>query len=136
MNNCTANNLYIISFTVGADSGIALVSARTDRESVQILRNGGKFNALPESYKPIQVRNLGLSASIRTELLMESYVNAMQAYNAILSSIGKYLKGEPGDSVLANMYVDEDLYLHIVENNYVITPRLSFDESTRYITII
>ena len=98
MNNCSNNNLYIISFVVGADSGLALLSARSEREAIQILRNSGKYNGFPHKYQILQARNIGLSNSIRSELLMESYINALAAYDAIVSATSKFegRKGDPG----------------------------------------
>lgn len=94
MQDC--NYLYALAFTVGGDSGIALVSARNDRDAVQILRNSGKYNVLPDKYTVTKQLNLGLSSSIRTELLLESYVNALGAF-ALLENAVKWIKGDKGD---------------------------------------
>lgn len=132
---CGCNNLYILSFTVGAESGLALAAAPDEYTAKQLLRNSGARNCCPDGYQFVQVRNLGLSSCPTFGLLLESYVNALVAYDAIVHMADKFLKGEPGDSVLANMYVDDELYLHIVENEYVLTPRLSYDQETGYLTI-
>lgn len=134
--NIQGNNLYVISFLVGAESGLALVAARDATQAVSVLRQSGGRNCCPDQYVIIQVRCLGMMSSCTYGLLMESYVNADTAYEAIVSAIDKSLKGERGDSVLATMYVDNDLYLHIVENEYVITPLLSYDQNTGYLTLL
>lgn len=77
------NHLFVISFTAGSESGLALVTAPDERVAVQVLRNSGKYNCSPDSYTVIQCRNLGLTSSIRMELLMESYVNALVAFDAL-----------------------------------------------------
>jgi len=88
--------LYALAFTVGGDSGMALVSARNDADAIQILRNSGKYNILPDKYIITKKLNLGLSSCIRTELLLESYVNALGAF-ALLENAVKWIKGDKGD---------------------------------------
>ena len=88
---CNTNNLYIISFVVGSDSGLAFLSAPTEDAAIQTLRNSGKWNGEPDSYKILQCRNIGMATTIRNELLMESYVNALAAYDAILSATTPYV---------------------------------------------
>lgn len=90
------NYLYALAFTVGGDSGIALVSARNDTDAMQILRNSGKYNGVPLSYIITKIMNIGLTTTIRTELLFESYVNAMGAFDALIRAV-KLLKGDKGD---------------------------------------
>ena len=91
MNNCSTNHLYLMSFVVGSDSGLALVSAPTARQADQLLRNGGKYNGSPSSYTILQTRDIGLASTLRTEVLMESYVNALVAFDAIMSVANKYI---------------------------------------------
>ena len=126
-------HLYVISFTVGAESGLALVAAMDDRTAFQILKNGGSRHC--DGYSLIQTRDIGMTASCTYGLLMESFVNAREAYDAIVSVADKLLKGEPGTNLWMNMYVDEDFYLHLVEDRHTVTPHLSFDTSTGYLTI-
>ena len=128
-------HLYTISFTVGAESGIALVAATDERTAIQILKSSGSRSCAEPGYTVIQIRNLGLSSSCTFGLLMESFVNAREAYEAIISMADKMLKGEKGDSIWMEMYVDQDLYLHVLESEHNISQRLSFDESTGYLTI-
>lgn len=90
------NSLFVISFDAGSEAGLALVTARNEKDAVQILRNSGKYNSDPGSYHIQQTRNIGLSTTIRTELLMESYVNALTAYEAIVS-VANMLVGPPGE---------------------------------------
>lgn len=83
------NNLYIISFLACSEAGLALVSAASDSSAISILRNSGKYNGNSEAYQIIQIRNIGLGSSIQSELLMESYVNALVAYEAIVKSLDR-----------------------------------------------
>ena len=90
------SNIYIISFNAGADTGLAVVSAYTDRSAFQILKNSGRYNATPNSYSLIDIFNLGLSTSIRTELIIEVYANAIGLFDAIVNNLDKY-EGPKGD---------------------------------------
>ena len=87
-----------MSFVVGADSGLALASASSERQAEQLLRNGGKYNGSPSKYTILQTRDIGLASTLRTEILMESYVNALVAFDAIMSIAKKYEgpQGDPG----------------------------------------
>lgn len=100
MDNCNTNNLYIISFTAGADSGLALVSASLPSSAVSILKNTGRYNGTPDDYKIIQCRSIGLASAMHSELLLESYVNALVAYDVISNAIRKYIgpKGDKGET--------------------------------------
>ena len=90
----TAYHLYVISFTAGSESGLAMVAAQDERSAFQILKNGGSRNH--DGYTMIQCRNLGMTANCHYGLLMESFVNAKEAFDAI-SSVATYMKGEKGD---------------------------------------
>lgn len=133
--SCTNNNLYIISFLVGTESGLALVSAPDQTTAIQILRNSGSRNCCPEKYTIVQARNIGMTSSGGVELLMESFVNSLAVYDAISKLADKYIKGERGDTVWANAYVDDEMYIHIVESEYAVSSHLDFDQSTGYLTI-
>ena len=89
----TAFNLYVISFTAGKEAGLAMVAATDDRSAFQILKNGGSRDG--KGYSLIQCRNIGMTAGCHYGLLMESFVNALQAFDAIVS-VANYIKGEPG----------------------------------------
>ena len=128
-----AYHLYTISFTVGSESGIALVAARDDKAAFQILKNGGSRHC--DGYSLIQIRDIGMSTCCCYGLLMESYVNALQAYDAIMSAANHFIKGDKGDSVWVNMYVDDEFYLHVREDLFAVSSHLDFDESTGYLTI-
>ena len=110
MVNCNTNHLYIVSFTAGADSGLAFLSAPLPSDAVSLLRNTGRYNGTPDLYQIIQCRDIGMSTSIRNELLLESYVNALVAYDVISNAIRKYIgpKGDNGKSA----------YEIAVENGY------------------
>ena len=47
----------------------------------------------------------------------------------------KGAKGDKGDIDWLEMYVDDDLYLHVRETNYELSSRLDFDQTTGYLTI-
>lgn len=91
--NCV--NLYTISFTVEKESGIALVAAYDERNAFQILKNGGSRNG--GEYVLVQIRNLGMTANCSYGLLMESFVNARVAYDAIMMAANA-LVGPKGDT--------------------------------------
>lgn len=133
MSEC--NSLYAISFTVGAESGIALVAASNEGQAMEVLRNSGNRACAEPGYTLIQIRNIGMSTSCVYGLLLESYVNALQAYDAIVSVADHFIKGDKGDSVWVNMYVDDEFYLHVVEDLFSLSSHLSFDASTGYLTI-
>ena len=93
----TGNNLYAVSFTVGSESGIALIAAPNDRHAMDLLRNSGSRSHSEPGYSLMKMENIGLTASCTYGLLMESYVNAREAYDAIVEVVGKIAKGEKGD---------------------------------------
>ena len=130
----TAYHLYEISFTAGSEAGLAMVAAQDERSAFQILQNGG--SRCHDSYSLIQIRDIGMSTSCTYGLLLESYVNALTAYEAIASVADRFLKGDPGDNVWVSMYVDDDFYLHLVEDKHTVSPHFDFDQSTGYLTII
>ena len=90
----TAYHLYVISFTAGSESGLAMVAAQDERSAFQILKNGG--SRCSDGYSLIQTRDIGMTANCHYGLLLESYVNALQAFEAI-TSVANYMKGEKGD---------------------------------------
>ena len=114
-----SNYLYLISFIVGAESGLAMVAAPDERTAKQTLRNSGKWNGVTGAYEIIDCRNIGVTACMETDLLLESYVNAMTAFNAIISSMNKYIgptgeKGKTGDTgpipfTAVNVSVDDTI---------------------------
>ena len=90
------NHLYALSFVVGADSGVALVSARNNTDAIRVMKNVGKYNGNPDLYIVDEVLDLGFTSSIITSLLVESYVNARGAFDALVNYV-KWIKGEPGE---------------------------------------
>ena len=128
-----AIHLYVISFTVGSESGLAMVAANNDRDAFQILKNGG--SRCGGGYNLIQIRDIGMSSSCVYGLLLESFVNANEAYDAILEAANHFLKGDPGDNIWTSMYVDDEFYLHLVEDKHTISPHITFDQETGYLTI-
>lgn len=90
------NNLYALSFTVGKEAGLALVAAHDEAIAFQILKSSGSHSYSTPGYSLKQIRNLGMTTSCAFGLLMESFVNALEAYDAILEATNK-LKGEQGE---------------------------------------
>ena len=131
--NCTY--LYAIYFTVGAESGLALIAAPTERDAIQVLKSSGSRSACSKGYTIIQTRDIGMTASCNFGILMESFVNAMEAYDALVKLANKFIKGDKGDSVWLSMYVDDNMYLHIVEDEHApVSHMISFNQSTGYVT--
>lgn len=89
-----------MSFVAGADSGLAFLSAKSPDEAMSLLRNTGRYNGTPDEYKAIQIRDIGMATTIRSELLLESYVNALVAFDAIYNAARVYVgpQGIPGKS--------------------------------------
>ena len=97
-NDCS--NIYILSFTVGADAGLAVVTAYSEMDALQVLKNSGKYNGVPNQYVLSDTIDLGMSTTIRSELLIESYVNAYGAFEAFVKYCQRYVgpKGDKGDT--------------------------------------
>lgn len=82
-----AFHLYVISFTVGAESGLAMVAAQDEKSAFQILKNSGSRYC--EGYSLIQTRDIGMSSNCSYGLLLESFVNAREAFDAIVQASNK-----------------------------------------------
>lgn len=129
-----AFHLYVISFTVGKEAGLAMVAAQDEKSAFQILKNGG--SRYSEGYSLIQIRDIGMTSSCSYGLLMESFVNAKEAYDAIVQAAQRIIKGDKGDSIWSNAYVDENMYLHLVEGEFGVNQHLVFDQETGYLRIV
>ena len=129
-----AFHLYVISFTVGKEAGLAMVAAQDEKSAFQILKNGGSRNS--DGYSLLQTRDIGMSTSCSYGLLMESFVNAKEAYDAIVQAAQRIIKGDKGDSIWSNAYVDENMYLHLVEGEFGAYQHLVFDQETGYLRIV
>lgn len=129
-----AFHLYVISFTVGKEAGLALVAAQDEKSAFQILKNSGSRYC--EGYSLIQIRDIGMTSSCSYGLLMESFVNAKEAYDAIVQAAQRIIKGDKGDSIWSNAYVDENMYLHLVEGEFGVNQHLVFDQETGYLRIV
>lgn len=105
-------------FNAGGDSGIALVSARSDMDALQVLKNGGRFNAEPSTYTVLKYRNIGLSTGLRTEILMEAYTNAEGVYDRLMATVDclKGDKGDPGDTTQSDWNQTDDSQLDYIKN--------------------
>ena len=98
--NSGHNHLYVISFTVLKEAGLALVAAKNEKQAFQILQNSGSRNCHDGNhYTLVQIRDIGMTADCHYGLLMESFVNALEAYDAIINAMRgiKAVKGEKGD---------------------------------------
>ena len=82
--------LFAISFLFGNESGLAIVSATNERKAWEILRNQGKYNGSPDGYQIEATRNVGLYTQEQCTLILESYTNALVAFDAITSFISKH----------------------------------------------
>lgn len=92
-----AFHLYVISFTVSKEAGLALVAAQDEKTAFQILKNAGSRHC--DGYSLIQTRDIGMTSTCSYGLLLESFVNAKEAYDAIVQATRKYIgpKGDKGD---------------------------------------
>lgn len=77
------NHLFVISFTTGSETGLAVVTAPTERRAIDVLKHTGRYNGYPEAYKILESRNMGLTTCLRTELFLESYVNSAVVFDAL-----------------------------------------------------
>ena len=125
-------------------SGLAMIVAGTEEEALRHLRESGLYNGSPELYVLIESRNLGEYVGCEYGLILESYTNALLAFDAICS-IAEKIKGEKGDKgdkgnkgdtgeqglpggiAWPELYVDGDLWLHIVEPDNQLSARLDYD---------
>ena len=80
--------LFAISFLLGSESGLAIVSARNAAQARTVLKNQGKYNGTPERYQIEVTKNIGLYTQEQCTLILESYTNALVAFDAILAAIG------------------------------------------------
>lgn len=129
-----AFHLYIISFTVGKEAGLAMVAAQDEKSAFQILKNGGSRYC--EGYSLIQTRDIGMTTNCTYGLLLESFVNAKEAYDAIVQAAQRIIKGDKGDSIWSNAYIDDNMYLHLVEGEFGARQHLEFDPETGYLRIV
>ena len=71
-------HLYVISFTVLKEAGLALVAAKNDKQAFQILQNSGSYNFNNgERYSLVQIRDIGMTANCQYGLLMETFANTI-----------------------------------------------------------
>lgn len=89
-----AFHLYVISFTVGKEAGLAMVAAQDEKSAFQILKNGGSRYC--DGYSLVQTRDIGMSGSCNYGLLLESFVNAKEAYDAVVNSVRHLIAGPAG----------------------------------------
>jgi hypothetical protein len=87
--------LYILQFGVKKDSGLAIIVAYSEREAIQILNNSGMYARSVNKYQILQIRCLGPVCTCDYGLILESYVNAIVAFQALVSVMDKIV-GPPG----------------------------------------
>ena len=89
---------FIISFIAEHQSGLAIVVASTEKQAFQDLKRGGMYNYNPGVYQLIKTECVGTYVGCVTGLLLESYTNAMVAFDAFKAEMSKIVgpQGEPG----------------------------------------
>lgn len=75
-------SLYVLSFSVDLNTGLALVSAENETKAFSVLRNSGLYNASPNKYVLNETQYIGTSHSMCYGLLYEAYTNAEVVYEA------------------------------------------------------
>lgn len=79
--------LFAFAFTFLNQSGMALITARTEQDAIGILRRQGKNWPQGQQYKIVKCRNLGIYSQDDYGIVFESYTNAMVAYDAIVAAM-------------------------------------------------
>lgn len=87
---------FIVSFTVDSQAGLAIVIAETASVAFINLKNSGLYNGTPEKYVLVASQNVGSYFGESYGLMLESYTNALVAYDALVS-LGNSLVGPKGD---------------------------------------
>ena len=80
---------YIISFSAKNESGLAIVIAESEQSAVSSLRRMGKYNGKPDVYVILAIKNVGRYDGCAAGLILESYVNALVAFDALVSVMGQ-----------------------------------------------
>ena len=96
---------FVLSFQVNTGTGLAIVIAGDEREAFQHLKSSGKYNCDPSQYVLNQAANVGGYCGCATGLVLETYTNAMLAFEAFRSVMDKIVgpqgergfKGEQGE---------------------------------------
>lgn len=74
---------WVISFIARNESGIAFVLADTERNAFQALKQSGRYSGTPNDYTLVSACNVGKYGGEAFGLQLESYTNALVAYDAI-----------------------------------------------------
>lgn len=80
---------YVLSFTALNQSGLAIILAYNETEAFSDLKREGRYNGTPEKYFLVQARNVGKYCGGAHGLMLESYTNALTAFDAIVSVADK-----------------------------------------------
>ena len=87
---------FLLSFTYGSESGLAIVIASSERQAFQCLKSQGRYSSAPALYSLVRVENVGAYYEGGAYgLMLESYTNAMVAFDA-LCAVMKDIVGPPG----------------------------------------
>lgn len=80
---------YVVSFTARNQAGVAIIVASNESIAFSVLQRGGLYNGTPDDYKLIRACNVGQYCGKFYGLALESYTNALVAYDALVSVAGK-----------------------------------------------
>lgn len=87
---------FLLSFTYGSESGLAIVIASSERQAFQCLKSQGRYSSAPALYSLVRVENVGAYYEGGAYgLMLESYTNAVVAFDA-LCAVMKDIVGPPG----------------------------------------
>lgn len=92
---------YVVSFTARNQAGVAIIIATSEAVAFSVLQQGGLYNGTPDDYKLVRACNVGKYCGKFYGLALESYTNALVAYDALVSVAGKIVgpqgpQGVPG----------------------------------------
>ena len=92
----TVKYFWVLSFTVDDQAGVSIVLADSQANALLALKQAGKYNGTPDKYVLVQALNVGQYDGPYYGLMLESYTNAMVAYDALVD-VAKDIKGDKGD---------------------------------------
>lgn len=146
----SAENVYsfALSFYALNESGIALVIAKNVAEAISHLQLSGKYNARPDVYEILKTRNIGQYCGPEYGLIVESYTNSINDWDVLNKFADRIIgpegpmgpqgpqgpAGKDGTILWPEMYVDNDLWLHIVESEAALSERLIFENGWLVVT--
>ena len=87
-----AKYFFVISFTARHQSGMAIVLSSTEREAFACLKQMGQYNGTPNDYVQVAIKNVGKYDGCAYGLVLESYTNAIVAFDAIAALASKIVE--------------------------------------------